>query len=122
MDYKIIDGVEIEKFRAMPHHIVVRWLGKPETNGGILIPENRQRKMYMNGLVLKSAASKEDIKVGDRIVFDSMCDKEFLGPECPGDRDPVFMMREEDVFCIDDRAHDADGKIVDEPMPESSVA
>lgn len=113
--YKVIENVDMEKFRPMPHHIVVRWLRRLETKGGVLIPEIRERANYCNGIVLKgSDCTFGDIKKDDLICFDSLAEKEFIGGQQPSDRDPVFIMREEDVMYVDDRPHDEDGKILEE--------
>lgn len=113
--YQIIENVDMEKFQPMPHHIVVRWLNRTETKGGVIIPEIRERSNYCNGIVLKvSERTNGDVKQGDLVCFDSLADKEFIGGQKPSDRDPVFIMREEDVLYVDDRPHDEDGKVLED--------
>src|SRR3990167_5206282 len=97
----VIEGVDVNRLKPMPKHIVVEWDGRPETKGGVIIPETRHRASYMLGWVLAAGLDcDESLTVGTRIMFDGLCDKEFIGPECPGDRPPVFFMRAEYVLGV----------------------
>ena len=99
--YSIVEGVQLALLTPMPHHILVRWPGKKETKGGIIVPENRERLGLMNGdILLVGTDCDERLQPGRTIQFSMLCEKEFMGPQCPGDRDPVFFMRDEDVFGI----------------------
>ncbi len=83
-------------FRPRDHHLLVRWLCRTETKGGILMPENRVRAGIMKGVILGMGHGCDPrLEVGQTIHFGSYTEKEFVGPECPGDRDPVFFMRDE---------------------------
>lgn len=100
-DYSVIEGVPIGNLRPMPHHILVRWPGKNETKGGILIPQDRERLGRMNGEVLAVGPDCDDrLHPGKLVQFSGVCEKEFLGSQSPNGRDPVFFMREEDLFGI----------------------
>jgi len=101
VSYDLVEDVNLSTFKPMPHHLVVRWLKKVESKGGVLYPENRQRKNYMKGEILVSGeCDNTDLKEGVTIQFESLCDKQFLGVQDPADRDPVFIMREEDVHGV----------------------
>lgn len=104
-EYAVIAGVDLSKLKPRPHHILVRWLDRKVTKGGILMPQNRQRAGIMKGvLLLVGPHCDYRLQVGKTIQFGGLCEKEFLGGETPGDRDPVFFMREEDVLGVRDGA------------------
>lgn len=101
VSYDVIDGVEIETLKLMPQHLLIRWGDRKETKGGIIMPQNRQRAGIMKGTLLKIGADCDPrFEVGQTVQFIGLCEKEFLGGETPGDRDPVFFMREENVVGI----------------------
>ncbi len=99
--YDIIDGVELAKLKLMPRHLLVRWGDRKETKHGIIMPQNRLRAGIMKGTIL-AVGPECDARIvkGDIIQFIALCEKEFLGGETPGDRDPVFFMRDENVIGI----------------------
>lgn len=101
--YRVVEGIDMAKVRPMKHHIIVRWLASKETKGGLILPQNRQRKNRMNGVILAVGPKCEPEIVeafenGYRIVFDALSEKEWIGSQDPSDRDTVFIMREEDVL------------------------
>jgi co-chaperonin GroES (HSP10) len=99
--YEVVEGISVKDLLPMPHHLLLRWLDRKETKGGVLMPENRQRKGIMKGVILaKGYDCDTRLQIGDTVQFHGLCDKEFVGPQCPGDRDPVFFMREEDVIGV----------------------
>jgi co-chaperonin GroES (HSP10) len=99
--YQEIEGINISTFNLRPHHVMIRWLKKEETKGGILLPQNRQRKSFMIGSVLKVGPEcVENLIIGSKVQFNSMCDKEFLGPQDPSDRDTVFIMIDDEIHGI----------------------
>lgn len=99
--YQVIEGVDIGTLSLRPHHVLVRWLKKEETKGGILLPQNRQRKSYMVGIVLKAGPeSANKVIPGAKIQFNSLCDKEFMGAQDPADRDSVFVMVDDEIHGI----------------------
>ena len=99
--YKVIEGIEIAKLKMLPKHVLVRWLKKEESKGGVLMPQNRQRKGYMKGQILSVGPDCSlHLEVGQTIQFESLADKEFLGVQDPADRDSVFAMRQEDIHGI----------------------
>lgn len=99
--YAVVEGVEIATLRMLPKHVLVRWLKKVESKGGVLMPQNRQRRSYMKGEILSIGPDcSHHLEVGQTIQFESLADKEFLGVQDPADRDSVFAMREEDIHGI----------------------
>lgn len=98
----VIEGVDLSRLNPMPHHLVIRWEGKKETKGGILIPQDRERLGLMNGEVLLVGQECDPrLKPGQLVQFSmATCEKEFLGSQTPGDRDPVFFCREEELIGI----------------------
>ena len=99
--YAVVEGVKIAELSPRPAHVLVRWLKKTETKGGVLIPQYRWRKGYMKGEVLKAGHGCDArLSPGTVIQFDSLADKEFLGVQDPVDRDTVFFLREEDIHGI----------------------
>jgi co-chaperonin GroES (HSP10) len=100
-DYAQVEGVFIASLVPMPHHVLVRWLKRTETKGGVLIPQNRQRKSFMKGQILRVGDGCDlGLREGALIQFDSLAEKEWLGVQDPADRDPVFFMREEDIHGV----------------------
>lgn len=97
-DYRFIDGVEVAKVKLLPGHVMVRWLHKEETKGGIILPQNRQRAHFMKGEVLSVASDCRPLVPGQLIEFDGMCEKSFIGGQNPDGRDVVFVMRIERVY------------------------
>lgn len=98
---KTIDGFDLDTFRPLPYVVAIRWMTKKETKGGVLIPQNRWRKGYMQGEVLAVGADcSPNLLVGETVQFDSLADKEFIGEQDPADRDTVFLIREEDIHGI----------------------
>lgn len=101
VSYDVVDGVEIATLKLMPRHLLVRWGDRKETKHGIIMPQNRQRAGIMKGTVLAVGPECDSrFSKGDVVQFIALCEKEFLGRETPGDRDPVFFMREENVIGI----------------------
>lgn len=99
--YSVVEGVDIASFKPMPNHLLVRWPGKKETKGGILIPQNRERLGLMNGEILAVGPKcNPRFYPGKVIQFSMFCEKEFLGAQNPADRDTVFFMTEENVLGI----------------------
>lgn len=97
--YTIVSGLNLTFFKPMPKHLVVRWLGRKETKHGILMPQTRERCGVMSGIILAMGKDCDvALEVGQKIQFGSFTEKEFIGPECPADRDPVFFMAEMDVI------------------------
>lgn len=100
----VVEGVDLSRLHPRPKHILVRWRKRVETKGGVLMPENRQRAGIMSGeVVLVGPNCHEAVLPGVEVQFDGLCEKEFLGPQVPGDRDPMFFMRVEDVFGVINR-------------------
>lgn len=98
---KVIDGFDLDTFRPLPYVVAIQWKTKKETKGGVLIPQNRWRKGFMQGEVLNvGAGCSTKLLVGETVQFDSLADKEFLGEQDPADRDTVFLIREEDIHGI----------------------
>jgi co-chaperonin GroES (HSP10) len=114
--YQEIEGVDLSTLKPLPHHLLVRWPGKKETPGGVLLPQNRERLGLMKGQVLLVGPECDPrIKPGDSIQFSmALCEKEFLGSQTPKDRDPVFFMREEAVLGI--TSADGDRHVNIEPV------
>lgn len=99
--YHVIDGVRVFDLKPMPHHLLVRWLGKAQTKAGVILPQNRQRAGLMKGVLLRVGPECDwRLQEGQTIEFDGLSEKEFLGGQSPDGRDPVFFMREEDVMGI----------------------
>lgn len=100
-EYSVVEGIDLSQLKPMPKHLLVRWLGKTETKGGVILPQNRQRVGLMKGVLLKVGSGCDArLSEGLTVEFDGLCEKEFLGAQIPGDRDPVFFMREEDLIGI----------------------
>lgn len=111
-DYSIVEGFKISELRPRPKHILVRWYSKKETKGGVLLPEYRHRAGILRGQVLAVGPECDKrLTVGCVVQFGGLVEKEFLGPQIPGDRDPVFFMREESVVGL--LGHSDDGAILD---------
>ena len=106
-EYKVIEGIDLSALSPRPHHILIRWHGRSETKGGIIIPQDRERMGRMNGEVLLVGPKCDPrIKPGSIVQFSQFSEKEFLGPQSPDGRDPVFFMLEENVFGILTRTGD----------------
>lgn len=96
--YEVIEGIPVADIKPMPKHVLVRWLKKTETKGGVLLPQNRQRAGFMRGQVLAAGPGCDSQLVpGVMIEFNGMGDKEWLGVQDPADRDTVFFTRMENV-------------------------
>jgi len=101
VEREVVEGFGVDDIKPLPHHILIRWPGKQETKGGILLPEDRERAGRMNGVILAIGPECDKrLAVGQSVQFSMHAEKEFLGPQSPGDRDPVFFMREEDLIGI----------------------
>ena len=97
--YKEVDGVNLDTFKPLPHHLCLRWLKKEETKGGVLIPQYRQRKLYARGVVLSVGPEVNPRLYPGRVVmFNISCEKEWLGVQDPADRDTVFTTMDENVL------------------------
>lgn len=112
-DYKVVEGVEIDRLKPLPRHVLVRWFRKPETKAGILIPQNRQRAGFMKGQLLAVGSDCDPaLKAGMLIEFNGLGDKLFVGVQDPDDRDTVFGTRYENVYGIVG-SHDGDSSTLD---------
>src|ERR1051326_4531732 len=119
-DYAQVEGVFIASLVLRPHHVLVRWLKRTETKGGVLIPQNRQRKMYMKGTILSVGPNCDPaLKPGLNVQFDSLSEKEPWGPWDPADRDPVFFMREEDIHGL--LQYDSERRIPPQPVADRAL-
>ncbi len=98
--YEVVEGIRLADMTPLPHHLLIRWNHKEETKGGVLYTHDRQRLNYMRGVVLRQGFCDGRWFEGETVLFDGLCDKSFLGPQVPGERDTVFFMREEDLFAI----------------------
>lgn len=110
--YQVVEGVDMRTFKPRPHHVVIRWLHKEESKGGILIPQYRQRKLFMKGQVLVSGPEcNPRLKWGAVVMFNALgtqenvCEKEFFGVQDPNDRDSVFVC--EDIHVLGTLNEDA---------------
>lgn len=102
-DYSVVEGVNISKLKPLPKHVLVRWLKKEQTKGGIILPQNRQRAGFMKGILLAVGPKCDDrLKVGQTIEFNGLATKEWLGVQDPADRDTVFFTRFENIYAIVD--------------------
>lgn len=102
--YAVVEGVEIAKLQPLPKHVLIRWLKKEETKGGILLPQTRQRSGFMKGIVLAIGPKCDPaLEVGQTVEFNGLGDKEWLGVQDPADRDTVFFTRVENVYGIINR-------------------
>lgn len=98
-NYDVVEGIEIKNLRPRDKHVLIRWLKKEETKGGVLIPQTRQRSGFMKGEIL-SVGCKCDPKIqpGCLVEFNGLGQKEWLGVQDPHDRDTVFFTRTENVY------------------------
>lgn len=100
-DYSVIEGIVIKDFQPLPHHVMIRWLKKEETKGGIIIPQYRQRAHFMKGIVLAlGPRCNVMLEVGQTVQFNGLSEKEFIGVQDPADRDTVFLFTDEQIFGI----------------------
>lgn len=102
----VLGGRSLDDFKPRFGHALIRWLGRRETKGGVILPQNRQRAGMCKGILLRLGPVGDDeseLREGQTIIFDLNCDKEFVGPQIPGNEDPVFVMRVEDIMAIDER-------------------
>ncbi len=124
--YEIVEGLVVADIKPLPKHVLVRWLKKTETKGGVLIPQFRQRSGFMKGQIL-AVGPKCDPKLqpGVLIEFNGLSDKAWVGQQDPADRDTVFFTRVENVFALvkyDGMDHeDAVAHVKDGKPPQSAV-
>lgn len=97
-DYRFIEGVEIAKAKMLRGRLMVRWLHKEETKGGVILPQNRQRAHFGKGQVLAIGDDCKPLMPGQFIQFDAQCEKTWIGEQNPAGRDTVFVMDIERVY------------------------
>jgi co-chaperonin GroES (HSP10) len=120
--YEVIEGVDMATFLPRPMHVVIRWLKKTETKGGVILPQNRQRAHFMKGQLLAVGPQCDPkLQPGLLVEFNGISDKEFLGVQDPVDRDTVFVTRVENVFGLVDRAPEAEGWKGDAELAQAVV-
>ncbi len=96
----IIDDIDIDKFKLRPNHVLLFWRERLSEKKGIIIPDPYRRKSCMSGDIIKLGRCLEypELAVGQAVMFDGVCDKEFVGPRTGLERH--IIIRAEEIMGI----------------------
>lgn len=101
--YQEVDGLDLtdpQKFQPMPKHVLLRWLQKEVSKGGVIIPQTRWRKNFAKAVVLAVGPDTNPrLERGALVSFNINCEKQWLGDQVRRDLlDTMFFCEDANVL------------------------
>ena len=100
----IIADIDIDKLKLRPNHVLLYWRERLPEKDGLIVPEIWRRKSCMAGDILAKGKCQAfpELEIGQTVIFNSLCDKEFLGVRT-GERRHIIIRAEEIIAVVDSK-------------------